>query len=208
MEEKRDRTASDLRELRTIVIKNLNTVGKLETAVRDLSRAVSAKERQNDRRPLITMLVIVFFIIVSFFFYFRREVVQHKDKIDIMERQEEYLKKDLDEMKEKFFDMESSDIQAYNLYVALKEGAPDKAFKCMETLILPLSLDLSDWLSTTKSALFVKKLPLKNMRKGTHCFVERVIRRQLLASKRVLISPRQVTMLPLFSILPHFRNTE
>ena len=129
MEEKRDRTASDLRELRTIVVKNLNTVGKLETAVRELSRAVSVKERHNDRRPIITMFVIVFFIVVSFFFYFRREVVQHKDKIEIMTRQEDYLKKDLKEMKEKFFDMENSDIQAYNLYVTLKEGTPDKAFK-------------------------------------------------------------------------------
>lgn len=129
MVEKQDRTVSDLRELRTIVVKNLNTVGKLETAVRELSRTVSTKDRANGLKPIITTLIIVFFIILSFFFYFRREATQHQGTIELMKRQEEYLKKDLKEMKEKFFDMENSDIQAYNLYITLKEGSPDKAFK-------------------------------------------------------------------------------
>ncbi len=127
--QKGSRLASDVRELRTMVVRSLNTVGKLESAVRELSRAVSLKEQKSDRRPLVTVTVVVILIITSFFFYFRREVTHYKETIAIMTRQEEYLKKDLTEMKKKFFDMENNDIQAYNLYVALKEGTPDAAFK-------------------------------------------------------------------------------
>jgi len=120
---------NDIREIRKVVIQNLNSVHSLESLIKTISKSLSKRENSDSRKIYILMIALGVIIILAFYFYFSTEVSRYKDKMELMMGQQQYLKKDIKELKEKLFAIENNDIKAYNLYIALKEKEPEEAIK-------------------------------------------------------------------------------
>lgn len=119
---------NDMKEIRKIVIQNLNTVKSLETSLREIKTSVKSKNRENKREYIfITLFITV--IILAFYFYFSAQSSYGQEKYELMKEEQNYLKTNIKELKTNVAEMENSDIKAYNLYLALKGVSPDKALK-------------------------------------------------------------------------------
>lgn len=119
----------DSKEIRRLLMKAINSLSGLDVEIKEINQKVNKKEQGEANKFYITFVILGIVIILSFFFYFRAEVVRVSDKYEILQQHNEYLEKEVSELKEKLFSIENNDIKAYNLYLALKEGDPDHAFK-------------------------------------------------------------------------------
>jgi tetratricopeptide (TPR) repeat protein len=119
----------DVKEIRTLLMKSINSLNGLDVAIKEINQKVNRKDQNEANRFYITFVILGIVMILAFFFYFRAEVVKVTEKYTLLQEHNEYLEKEVEELKEKLFSLENNDIKAYNLYLALKEGDPDHAFK-------------------------------------------------------------------------------
>ncbi len=120
--------SNDIKEIRKIVIQNLNAVNALEASLKEVKTIVKAENRGNKREYVVIFLFITV-VILAFYFYFSAQTSYNKEKYSLLKEEQEYLKTNIKELKTTISEMENSDIKAYNLYLALKENSPDKALK-------------------------------------------------------------------------------
>jgi len=125
--EKKD--SADIREIRKLVISSLNSVNALDASIKEIKSRVNQRDRGETNRFYFTLGLLGFVIILAFFFYFRAEVTTVSEQLKLLKQHSEYLKTEVSDHKEKLAALENNDIKAYNLYLALKEGDPDHAFK-------------------------------------------------------------------------------
>lgn len=128
-DKKEERKEKDLREIRKLVISSLNSVNALDASIKDIKNRVNKRDSGEANRFYVTLGLLGFVIILAFFFYFRAEVATVSEQLNLLKKHNEYLKTEVTEHKEKLASIENNDIKAYNLYLALKEGDPDHAFK-------------------------------------------------------------------------------
>ncbi len=162
---------SDIRELRKLVINNLNSIHSLEASFKNVEKVLLKKGVSSEETKsfvLVVMLGIV--IVIAFFFYFRAESARYQDKISILTKQEKFIKTELTEIKERMSEMENNDIKAFNLYITLKEGEPDKAMKMYEDFNLSALSRLERLLIDTEMNVIKLKAALKKFSDGKNLF--------------------------------------
>lgn len=125
----RSNQLDDSKEIRKLLMNAINSLKGLDVEIKEINQKVNKKEQGEANRFYITFVILGIVIILAFFFYFRAEVVRVADKFELLNQHNNYLEKEVGELKEKLFSLENNDIKAYNLYLALKEGDPDYAFK-------------------------------------------------------------------------------
>jgi len=126
-ESKKD--SADIREIRKLVISSLNSVNALDASIKEIKSRVNRRDKGEANRFYFTLGLLGFVVILAFFFYFRAEVTTVSRQFELLSKHNNYLKVEVAEHKEKLAALENNDIKAYNLYLALKEGDPDHAFK-------------------------------------------------------------------------------
>lgn len=120
---------NDIKEIRKLIIQNLNTLNSVEVSLKTITQNVTKKDRTEANRTFVMMILLGIVIITAFFFYFRSEVTRYKEKLANEIKLEEQLRKDIKELRDKVTESENNNIKAYNLYLALKEGDQDSAVK-------------------------------------------------------------------------------
>lgn len=164
------RSADDIKEIRTLVMRSINNQSSIDAAIKEINQKVNKKEVGETNRFFVTFIILVIITVLSFFFYFRAEVVKVTEKYDILDQHNEYLEKEVTELKEKLFSLENNDIKAYNLYLALKEGDPDHAFRLYGEFNLSALSRLERLVIDKETSLIKLKAATKKFEEGEILF--------------------------------------
>jgi len=119
----------DIKELRKLVVQALNTVNAVDAGLRQIASSVKQKDKAEMNKSFFLLVLLAVVIVLSFFFYFRAEVTHVSDKLAGAHKQNEYFQREIKELKDKLAAAENTDVKAFNLYLAFKEGDPDQAIK-------------------------------------------------------------------------------
>ncbi len=160
---------NEIKEIRKLIINNLNTVHSLEASIKAIDKNIKEKESDGGKVFLLAALLGVV-IILAFFFYFKAEVNSRAERINLMAKHEEYMKKEIESLKEKLFTVENNDIKAYNLYIAFKEGEPDQAIKMYRSFDLSALSRLERLVIDSEMNLIRQKAAVKKFEEGDTLF--------------------------------------
>ena len=160
----------DSREIRRLMTHIMNNQNSLDAAIKEISRKVNTKEQNQATRYFVTFVILGIIIILSFFFYFRSQSMNYANQSRIREEHNKYLEKEVDELKNKIFSMENNDIKAYNLYLALKEGDPDNAFKLYREFNLSALSRLERTIIDNETSMIKQKAALQKYDEGETLF--------------------------------------
>jgi len=169
-EDKKENQLDDIKEIRKLVIRALNSVNGLESAINQISGKVNRKEQTEANKFSISFVILGIIIILAFYFYFKTEVSSYSEKYFILDQHQEYLKKEIEELKEKLITIENNNIKAYNLYLTIKEGDPDKAFKIYSDFNLSALSRLERLVIDSEISLIRQKAALKKFEEGETLF--------------------------------------
>ncbi len=169
-ERKKDAQLDDIKEIRKLVIRSLNSVNGLESAINQISNKVNRKDQGEANKFYISSIFLGIIIILAFFFYFRAEVSSYSEKYNLLEQHQQYLKREIEEFKEKLITIENNNIKAYNLFLTLKEGDPDKAFKMYSGFNLSALSRLERLVIDSEMSLIRQKAALNKFDEGETLF--------------------------------------
>ena len=160
----------DSREIRRLMTHIMNNQNSLDAAIKEINRKINTKEQNQATRYFATFVILGIVIILSFFFYFRSQTANYENQSRIREEHNKYLEKEVDELKNKIFSMENNDILAYNLYLALKEGDPDNAFKLYKEFNLSALSRLERTIIDNETSMIKQKAALQKYDEGETLF--------------------------------------
>jgi tetratricopeptide (TPR) repeat protein len=169
-DKKKEHQLDDIKEIRKLVIRSLNSVNGLESAINQISQKVSRKDQGEANKFYFSFVLLGIIIILAFFFYFRAEVSSYSEKYNLLEQHQQYLKKEIEDFKEKLITIENNNIKAYNLYLTLKEGNPDKAFKMYSGFNLSALSRLERMVIDSEMSLIRQKAALNKFEEGETLF--------------------------------------
>ncbi|MGI6394935.1 MAG: tetratricopeptide repeat protein [bacterium] len=169
-ENKNSGQMDDSKETRTLLMRTINSLNSLDAAVKEINQKVNQKEQGEANRFYVTFVLLGIVIIFAFFFYFRAEVVKISEKHLLLQDHNSYLKKEVEELKEKLFSLENNDIKAYNLYLALKEGDPNHAFKLYGEFNLSALSRLERLIIDKETSLIKQKAAVQKYEEGEILF--------------------------------------
>lgn len=161
---------SDIKEIRRLMQHSINTMNKLDAEMADISRRVNRRDHGESTRFFATFVVLAIVIILAFFFYFRSTAANYSDRYAVLEQHNKYLQKEVTDLKEKIYSIENGDIKAYNLYLALKEGDPDYAFKLYGEFNLSSLSRLERTIIDNETSLIKQKAAIKKYEEGDVLF--------------------------------------
>ncbi len=164
------KTASDIKELRKLVIQSLNTINAVDSGLRNVAAKVNQKDKSELNKSFFLLVLLAVVVVLAFFFYFRAEVTHFKEKLATAQKQNEYLQKETKELKDKIAATESTDIKAFNLYLAFKEGDPDQAIKQYGEFNLSALSRLERFVIETEVNQIKQKAALKKYDEGMTLF--------------------------------------
>lgn len=171
-EQKKEKSDSldDMKEMRRLMMRTINSLGTLDSQIKEINQKVNRKEQSQANRYFITFVLLGIVIIFSFYFYFRSQAANYANQNRIREEHNKYLEKEVNEFKEKIASMENNDIKAYNLYLALKEGDPDYAFKLYGEFNLSALSRLERTIIDTETSMIRLKAAVKKFDEGETLF--------------------------------------
>lgn len=169
-EKKEERKEKDIREIRKLVISSLNSVNALDASIKEIKSRVNRRDKGEANKFYATLGILGFVIILAFFFYFRAEVTTVSEQLNLLKKHNTYLKTEVSEHKEKLASIENNDIKAYNLYLALKEGDPDHAFKLYGNFNLSALSRLERLIIDGEVSLIKLKAAVKKFEEGDVLF--------------------------------------
>lgn len=161
---------SDIKEIRRLMQHTINTMNKLDAEMADINRKVNRRDHGENTRFFATFVVLAIVIILAFFFYFRSTAANYSDRYAVLEQHNNYLQKEVADLKEKIYSIENGDIKAYNLYLALKEGDPDYAFKLYGEFNLSSLSRLERTIIDNETSLIKQKAAIKKYEEGDVLF--------------------------------------
>lgn len=167
---KPDDQLSDIKEVRRLMQHTINTLNKLDAGMADINRRVNRRDHGENTRFFATFIVLTVVIILAFFFYFRSATANYSDRYAVLEQHKNYLQKEVADLKEKISAIENGDIKAYNLYLALKEGDPDYAFKLYGEFNLSSLSRLERTIIENETSLIKQKAAIKKYEEGDVLF--------------------------------------
>lgn len=168
--EKKEHSLDDIKEMRKLLMRSMNSFSSLDASIKDIGKKINSKDQGEANKSYIVITLLALIIILAFFFYFRAKVVTISEKYDLLEKQSEYFKKEIAEQKEKLSAVENNDIKAYNLYLALKEGEPDQAFKLYREFNLSALSRLERMIIDGETSLIKQKTAVKKFEEGNILF--------------------------------------
>ena len=166
----RQQSLDDSREIRRLIMYMTNRQNNIESALNEINRKINTKEQSQATRYFVTFIILGIVIILSFFFYFRSQTANYENQSNIREEHNKYLEKEVAELKDKIFSMENNDIKAYNLYIALKEGDPDNAFKLYKEFNLSALSRLERTIIDNETSMIKQKAALQKYEEGETLF--------------------------------------
>lgn len=161
---------SDIKEIRKLVVQSLNVANALDISLRALNTKVNQKDKSELNKSFFLLVLLGVVIVLSFFFYFRAEVTHFKEKLGTAAKQNEYLQKDIKELKDRLATSENTDIKAFNLYLAFKEGDPDQAIKRYAEFNLSALSRLERFVIETEVNLIKQKAAINKYEEGVTLF--------------------------------------
>lgn len=161
---------SDIKELRKLVVQSLNTINAVDASIRQMAARIGHKDRSEFNKSFFLLVILAVVIILSFFFYFRAQVNHVSDKLASAYKHNEALQKEIKDLKEKIITAENTDIKAFNLYLAFKEGDPDQAIKMYREFNLSSLSRLERYVIETEVTLIKQKAALKKYEEGMTLF--------------------------------------
>ncbi len=168
--DKKNAQLDDIKEIRKLIIRSLNSVNSLESTVGQIAGKINRKDQSETNKFYISFILLGVIIILAFFFYFRTEVTSYKEKYDILELHQDYLKREIEELKEKLITIENNNIKAYNLYLTLKEGNPERAFEMYKDFNLSALSRLERLVIDSEMSLIKQKAALKKFEEAKTLF--------------------------------------
>ena len=165
-----NKNIKDIEEIRKLIIQNLNLSKSVAASMKSISDKIGNKEQSETLKTLIVTIGFSIVVIVAFFFYFKAEVSYTKDKLSLVKKQTKYLKKDIEEQKNKLATIENNNIKAYNLYITLKEGDPAKALQMYNKMDLSTFSRLERMIVDNKINMIRQKAALKKFEEGNTLF--------------------------------------
>ncbi|HNW81741.1 MAG TPA: tetratricopeptide repeat protein [bacterium] len=168
--EKKEHTLDDIKEMRKLLMRSLNSVSSLDASIKDIGKKINSKDQGEANKFFIAISLLGLVIILAFFFYFRTKVVTISERYDLLQKENDYLKKEISDQKEKLAAVENNDIKAYNLYLALKEGEPDQAFKLYREFNLSALSRLERMIIDSETSLIKQKTAVKKFEEGNILF--------------------------------------
>ncbi|MBO4699085.1 outer membrane protein assembly factor BamD [bacterium] len=163
-------TLDDIKEMRRMMTHIVNNQSGLAAEIKDIKQRVSSKEQNQATRYFVTFAILGVVIILSFFFYFRSQSANYENQSRIREEHNNYLEKEVAELKDKIFSMENNDIMAYNLYIALKEGDPGNALKRYDEFNLSALSRLERTIIDNETSMIKQKAAVKTYEEGETLF--------------------------------------
>ncbi len=161
---------SDIRELRKLVVQSLNTINMVDASLRQVASKISQKDRSELNKSFFLLVLLAVVIVLAFFFYFRAEVRHVSDNLMNSQKQNENLQKEIRELKDKIIAAENTDVKAFNLYLAFKEGDPDQAIKMYSEFNLSALSRLERYIIESEVNLIKQKAALKKYEEGMTLF--------------------------------------
>lgn len=168
--EKKEHTLDDIKEMRKLIMRSLNSVSSLDASIKDIGKKINSRDQGEANKFYAAIALLGLVIILAFYFYFRTKVVTISERYDLLQKQNEYLKKEISDQKEKLAAVENNDIKAYNLYLALKEGEPDQAFKLYREFNLSALSRLERMIIDGETSLIKQKTAVKKFEEGNILF--------------------------------------
>lgn len=168
--EKKEHTLDDIKEMRKLIMRSLNSVSSLDASIKDIGKKINSRDQGEANKFYAAIALLGLVIILAFYFYFRTKVVTISERYDLLQKQNEYLKKEISDQKEKLVAVENNDIKAYNLYLALKEGEPDQAFKLYREFNLSALSRLERMIIDAETSLIKQKTAVKKFEEGNILF--------------------------------------
>jgi len=162
--------SSDIKELRKLLVQSLNTINAVDASIRQIAARVGQKDRAEFNKSFFLLVLLTIVIILSFFFYFRAQVTHISDKLASAYKQNESLQKEIKDLKDKIIAAENTDVKAFNLYLAFKEGDPDQAIKMYSEFNLSSLSRLERYVIETEVGLIKQKAALKKYEEGMTLF--------------------------------------
>ncbi|HRZ80175.1 MAG TPA: tetratricopeptide repeat protein [bacterium] len=168
--EKKEHTLDDIKEMRKLIMRSLNSVSSLDASIKDIGKKINSRDQGEANKFYAAIALLGLVIILAFYFYFRTKVVTISERYDLLQKQNEYLKKEISDQKEKLAAVENNDIKAYNLYLALKEGEPDQAFKLYREFNPSALSRLERMIIDGETSLIKQKTAVKKFEEGNILF--------------------------------------
>ena len=163
-------TLDDIKEMRRMMTHIINNQSGLSAEIKDIKLKVNSREQNQVTRYFVIFIILGIVVILSFFFYFRSQAANYENQSRIREEHNKYLEKEVAELKDKIFSMENNDIKAYNLYLALKEGDPDNAFKLYGEFNLSSLSRLERTIIDNETSMIKQKAAVKKYEEGETLF--------------------------------------
>ena len=168
--EKKEHALDDIKEMRKLIMRSLNSVSSLDASIKDIGKKINSRDQGEANKFYAAVALLGLVIILAFYFYFRTKVVTISERYDLLQKQNEYLKKEISDQKEKLAAVENNDIKAYNLYLALKEGEPDQAFKLYREFNLSALSRLERMIIDGETSLIKQKTAVNKFEEGNILF--------------------------------------
>ena len=160
----------DIKELRKLVVQSLNVIHSLDASMRTVTAKVSQKDRAEVNKSFFLLVLLALVVVLAFFFYFRAEVTHYQEKLASSQKQDEFLQKEIKELKDRIAAAENTDVKAFNLYLAFKEGDPDQAIKMYSEFNLSALSRLERYIIETEVNLIKQKAAIKKYDEGMTLF--------------------------------------
>ncbi len=202
---------SDIRELRKLVVQSLNTINMVDAGLRQVAAKVSQKDRSDLNKSFFLLVLLTVVIVLAFFFYFRSEVRHVSENLATSRKQNENLQKEIRELKDRIVAAENTDVKAFNLYLAFKEGDPDQAIKMYSEFNLSALSRLERYVIETEVNLIRQKAALKKYEEGMTLFDRKSYRaavERFEESLKISGVGKHVPSLFYYLSLAHYRSGE